>query len=246
MWVRHSLSLATALSLLFHGLIVVAAVALAHRFVAARANLYVAGAEGRSDVFDAGEASALPQDSTLPHSSQAIEAEAAVDSTIEIQDDVVVSQVPARPMLEMPQGEGDIEDAGVIGFGTSGAQTSQVFLPRRSSLPATRPASSGPRPLGRGASGQNPKNGFDSRGLPIPEYPAESLRRKEAGIVLVEVEVKTDGTAGEISVINEPGFPKLVEAVQASLKQASFEPAMLDGKPVVGRLRIPFRFVLQQ
>ncbi|MGD0464727.1 MAG: energy transducer TonB [Tepidisphaeraceae bacterium] len=89
------------------------------------------------------------------------------------------------------------------------------------------------------------KNGYDDRGLPIPDYPPESRRRGEQGLVLLDVEVKADGTPGAITVVKDPGFPRLVDAAIEASREAAFEPAKVDGVPVIAHIRIPFRFVLQ-
>jgi protein TonB len=123
--------------------------------------------------------------------------------------------------------------------------TSALLPPRKQSasaapIPASAPAISTSARSRRGA-----KNGYDDRGLPIPDYPAESRRRGEQGLVLLDVEVKTDGTPGAITVVKDPGFPRLVEAAIEATSEAAFEPAKVDGVPVIAHIRIPFRFVLQ-
>jgi len=108
-------------------------------------------------------------------------------------------------------------------------------------------AFAGPRvakPGGRGTRGKGTSNGYDSRGIPIPDYPSESRRRGEEGLVVLEVEVLADGTTGNVTVISEPGSPRLVNSAINAIRGALFEPATLDGIPVKGRIKVPFRFVL--
>jgi protein TonB len=86
---------------------------------------------------------------------------------------------------------------------------------------------------------------LDGRGLPIPVYPAESRRRNEQGLVELEIEILADGTIGPIEVITDPGFPLLVQSAIDAVQQAKFDPATSDGKPIRGKLIVPFRFTLQ-
>ena len=101
---------------------------------------------------------------------------------------------------------------------------------------STPPRIAGPR-------GQ--RDGFDSRGLPIPEYPPESQRRGEQGLVIIDVEVLPDGRVGAIRVADDAGYPRLVSAAAEKVKLASFEPARINGRPAVAHIRIPYRFTLQ-
>ena len=99
---------------------------------------------------------------------------------------------------------------------------------------------------GRGAHGKGTSNGYDSRGIPIPDYPAESRRRGEQGLVVLEAEILPDGTTGNITLVTDPGCPRLIDSAIAALRDATFEPATMDGAPVKGRIKVPFRFVLTQ
>jgi protein TonB len=98
--------------------------------------------------------------------------------------------------------------------------------------------------LASGTAGQEWGNGYDSRGIPVPDYPPESRRRREQGEVVVEVEVLPDGTAGAISVVTDPGYRRLDDAAIDAARRTRFRPALQDGVPTRGRIRIPFRFML--
>lgn len=87
-------------------------------------------------------------------------------------------------------------------------------------------------------------SGIKSIRLPTPKYPLASRRAGEQGVVVLEVEVLEDGRAGNVLVDSEPGFPRLVQAAIAAVREARFEPAKVDGKPVRESVRIPFRFRL--
>jgi TonB family protein len=87
--------------------------------------------------------------------------------------------------------------------------------------------------------------GLLDRSLPAPLYPAASLRKGEQGTVKLSVEVKADGTIGQIRVIEDPGYPLLVESAIAAVRQARFSPELRDGKSVAAMVDIPFRFALR-
>jgi protein TonB len=101
-----------------------------------------------------------------------------------------------------------------------------------------------PRGVGGVARGSK-GSGLDSRGLPVPEYPAESRRCHEEGIVAFEVQVKSDGSVAAIKLAKDSGFPRLNHAALASLQTARFAPATEDGKPIATTVIVPYRFILR-
>jgi protein TonB len=99
-----------------------------------------------------------------------------------------------------------------------------------------RPATEGPRILD----------------LPAPEYPLESRRHGEAGLVVLEVEVLPSGRAGTVRARRSPGFAlagpgfrRLAAAAEAAVRRARFAPAMDGGRPVRAVVVVPFRFELE-
>ncbi|MDB5302532.1 MAG: hypothetical protein JWM97_81 [Phycisphaerales bacterium] len=87
--------------------------------------------------------------------------------------------------------------------------------------------------------------GLLDRSLPKPRYPDLSLRNGEQGTVRLSVDVNADGTIGQIRVIEDPGYPRLVEAAIAAVRQAHFSPELRDGQPVPAVVVIPFPFTLR-
>jgi TonB family protein len=146
-----------------------------------------------------------------------------------------------------------IDDADVvIGIGNAGtSQRLPHFGSLRSRAPMSSPRSATVRPASgamsppRIAGPRGQRDGFDSRGLPIPDYPYESQRRGEQGLIVVDVEVLIDGKVGTVCIASDAGYPRLAAAAVAKVKLATFEPARIDGRPVVGHIRIPYRFTLQ-
>ncbi|MCX5653893.1 MAG: energy transducer TonB [Planctomycetota bacterium] len=80
--------------------------------------------------------------------------------------------------------------------------------------------------------------------LPPPEYPPRSRRLGEEGLVVLEVEVLSDGCAGKVRVLQAPDFPRLVEAAIEAATNARFRPATRDGQPVCAVVEIAIRFRL--
>lgn len=157
--------------------------------------------------------------------------------------------------------------AGMIGLSTSSEAAMNPNLPRTSSGPATAPVSADPTPapagvivsappparsgnyappkVARGFAGRRGlRGGLDDRGLPMPDYPAESRRKGEQGVVELQLMIRADGSIEKIDVLSDPGFPLLVKAATDAIRYARFDPAMLDGRPIAGPLVIPFRFSL--
>ena len=88
-------------------------------------------------------------------------------------------------------------------------------------------------------------SGTDVASIPQPIYPKESRRLGEQGTVLLEVEIKSDGSIGEIKILRHPGHERLVTAAIEAIKKARIEPAVEDGRPIASTVRVPFNFVLR-
>ncbi|MDP3740218.1 MAG: energy transducer TonB [Hyphomonadaceae bacterium] len=66
-----------------------------------------------------------------------------------------------------------------------------------------------------------------------PEYPAASIRAKEAGEVVVSVCVDEQGRMSNVQVVKSSGFPRLDEATVKGLPKTRLDPAKgSDGKPM--------------
>ncbi len=63
--------------------------------------------------------------------------------------------------------------------------------------------------------------------------------------MLLEVEVKADGSIGEIKILQHPGHERLVSAAIEAIKRARIDPATEGGKPIASTVRVPFNFVLR-
>jgi TonB family protein len=79
----------------------------------------------------------------------------------------------------------------------------------------------------------------DISGLPKPEYPEESLRRREEGTVMVSVTVLSDGSVGEITVVSTPPFSRLTRKALDAARQVRFDRAYAGWV-----VKIPYEFKL--
>jgi protein TonB len=110
--------------------------------------------------------------------------------------------------------------------------------------PAPVPRNYSPPTVARIRGNRGIGNGLDGRGIPIPDYPADARRRREQGVVELDLEILPDGSVGTVNVISDPGFPALVRAAVSAAKAASFNPASEDGERITGHIIVPFRFML--
>jgi protein TonB len=79
---------------------------------------------------------------------------------------------------------------------------------------------------------------------PAPEYPTASRRRREEGVVLLNVAVDTNGSPSTITINRSSGYPLLDEAALDAVRRWSFEPARAAGVPVFSTVIVPVRFSL--
>jgi len=80
---------------------------------------------------------------------------------------------------------------------------------------------------------------------PEPEYPFQSRRLREQGLVKLRVHVTEAGRAGEVMLYASSGFERLDKAALEAVKRWQFQPARRAGTPVAGWVIVPVRFELQ-
>ncbi|CBA16197.1 energy transducer TonB [Xanthomonas albilineans] len=78
--------------------------------------------------------------------------------------------------------------------------------------------------------------------MPPPRYPAEALRRGEAGTVLVHVDVDNSGMPTGVTLIKRSGSRDLDRAAMESVRRWRFRPAQQNGRPVPASIDIPIDF----
>ena len=81
---------------------------------------------------------------------------------------------------------------------------------------------------------------------PKPEYPEEAKEMRQQGVVVLSVEVGTDGHANDVSVSRSSGFPQLDQAAVRGVRRWVFEPARAAGLPVSSHVEVPVRFSLSE
>ena len=77
-----------------------------------------------------------------------------------------------------------------------------------------------------------------------PVQPPRSIRNGEEGTVMLRVQVRADGSAGEVQIAQSSGFPMLDDAAKSAVQNWRFHPATLDGKPITEWFRVPINFKL--
>ena len=65
-----------------------------------------------------------------------------------------------------------------------------------------------------------------------PRYPPDAYARRRQGTVVLELEVRTDGTVGQVRVVLSSGFFELDEAARTAATQWRFTPAKRRGMSV--------------
>lgn len=81
---------------------------------------------------------------------------------------------------------------------------------------------------------------------PAPRYPAQALRRRESGTVMVRVDVGPDGVPTATSVVEGSGSRFLDRAALDAVRRWRFEPALRDGRPTVASVVVPIAFDLDR
>jgi TonB family protein len=74
-------------------------------------------------------------------------------------------------------------------------------------------------------------------------YPASERRAGIQANVLAEVTIDSQGKVLTVRILKSGG-PTFDEAVKEALQKSTFNPGMIDGKPVGTRFQVPFRFNL--
>ena len=78
----------------------------------------------------------------------------------------------------------------------------------------------------------------------IPEYSAEARRKEIEGVVELEITISETGKVLRVRITKKLGYG-LDEAAVKAVKQSTFHPALKGKKKVPVKIRIPYRFVLE-
>lgn len=94
-----------------------------------------------------------------------------------------------------------------------------------------------------GTASQNARPRYRSN--PRPKYPEEARRKGQQGVVLVTVQVETDGRPSHVTLKQSSGFPLLDAAALEAVRKWTFDPARPGGLPVASSVDLPVRFGLE-
>ena len=82
----------------------------------------------------------------------------------------------------------------------------------------------------------------DGNVLTPPKYPADAVANKVSGKVVLLVDVAADGSVTDAQVETSEPAGVFDQAALGAAKDWKIKPAMKDGKPVAGRVRVPVDF----
>ena len=78
-----------------------------------------------------------------------------------------------------------------------------------------------------------------------PSYPESMRKEGQTAVVQLLVSVGIDGRAQEVKVLSEKVNSEFIEPAVSAARNARYEPALENGKPIASNMRISIRFVLQ-
>ena len=81
-------------------------------------------------------------------------------------------------------------------------------------------------------------------GCPKEAYPESAKALRVEGSIRVELEIRADGTVGEVLILRGLGHG-LDEAAVRGLKRCRFEPAMIGERPVATRIQTSYTFIYE-
>ena len=109
-----------------------------------------------------------------------------------------------------------------------------VAKPVAASTPAARNAGGGQRTMAKPDYLRNPP----------PQYPAESRKLREEGVVLLKVAVTAAGRAADVQLQRSSGHSRLDEAALRAVRRWEFKPARVGLTAVACAVEVPVRFGL--
>lgn len=77
---------------------------------------------------------------------------------------------------------------------------------------------------------------------PSPIYPVEARVHGIEGVVLLRMEIRSDGTVGNVELVKSSNFSILDRAAIETVRKWSFHPARQAGSPVASTAVLPVRF----
>lgn len=81
---------------------------------------------------------------------------------------------------------------------------------------------------------------------PAPRYPEEARRLEQEGLVLLRVEVGSDGNVKEVRIKESSGFPLLDQSALRTVRKWRFHPARAGHLTLDSTVMVPVRFRLDK
>ena len=81
--------------------------------------------------------------------------------------------------------------------------------------------------------------------LPEPKYPKSAIRREQEGTVILQVEVRKDGSLAHVQVVKTSSYKKLDNAAIKAVERAKFKPAMKENVAIFSSTQISITFRLE-
>jgi TonB family protein len=79
-----------------------------------------------------------------------------------------------------------------------------------------------------------------------PSYPKSAIEQRQVGVVSLRVDVDAKGYPTDVQVLSATN-PGVFEAVSiAAARSWTYRPALKNGKPVAGAVRIPITFAMDE
>jgi protein TonB len=128
------------------------------------------------------------------------------------------------------------------------AQRLQLFGSGEKNTSPTRQDSEG---QGSSVMSGNPFSGEVSLAVPRyrennhPAYPLIARIRGHEGIVILSVEIFTDGSVGSLKIKRSSGYTVLDKSALEAVKTWKFEPGRKIGKPTIMWVDVPVKFILK-
>lgn len=79
----------------------------------------------------------------------------------------------------------------------------------------------------------------------VPAYPESGLHAQREAWVYVYFVVDEEGSVGDINVLDSIGGSAFERSVRRALRQTNFQPATLDGEPIVATSHMKYKFELE-
>lgn len=169
---------------------------------------------------------------------------------------MVMPQPEEKPQPPRPP----VETKPVIQPRPTPAPLVQQVPPLPLPLPPIRPDEGPPAPPVKGpvavsltsrasAAASGPQNDFVGVDVdmaltnnPAPAYPPQAKARHEQGTVILRLQVRGDGSVGEVQVRTSSGSMRLDQAAADAVRRWKFKPATQGGKPVDSWAVVPITF----